>query len=427
MNEGGADRRLFEDSGIPRKRARVERSNADARAGISGKLIRDEGKIGVESVYDSLPEGVHSRKITIKRTEHVTVDTNLWYFPMQHSVESWFTSHTKKYFEQFLLHNNFKYVQIKVVRMRISNPIVLSDQIQLTTSGATEVSSFVQNGKILHYELGADAGRAHAYVFQKANELMKMDAMDILGNIDDNSKTKYIAKMSRETDTSRDTVEDISNIKVRPLKYDVSLTNVIDEMAPNVRCLPFFGYVRPLSATAGHVEPLLMEEYELNTVKLTDFPHDYLEPGIEIDLKCPGTVRMAAAGFALLLEEKTMPRGNVTTKLYSVPETYLSSGMRPSDGTPAYLITRANGARPNWQIHDYISLLPIRNTDGKVMKIRASIELNVIIEFEFFSTDYAMGDDIEAILNLELDTPVRLPLKECYIKNNNIYNLIIKH
>nr|QVW56854.1 MAG: putative capsid protein [Emberiza spodocephala densovirus] len=381
-------------------------------------------QIGIASLYKEIASREQVKRLKIYRTEFASIDTNLWYFPLQHSVSAFFSKQIAEYAGAAIKKNNYKYVEVVLHKMVIKNPIVLSDTITVTGAGATEVSSFVQNGKILHYKLGKGSGNAHAYSMLIGEDKLGMLAENMQTGKDETKGGTWLAQMVTQTANSVDT---INEIKVLPLQFDQGIVNGVDEIISKEK-VPFnFGYVRPLSQTTLNPALLTVTENELPQLYLRDYAHTYINPGDEVEINLPKDLRIMAENFPKVLKKESMKRGETgNSQLYYAPFGYYSEVMTAGDGHAALTMHRAS-KRHLWQEHDYLTLLPIRNSSGAFMKIRATIEINFEASINLIWADSSFTEQASESENVEENTRLGFCYKELYHANNKDLNLVMKH
>jgi len=101
--------------------------------------------------------------------------------------------------------------------------------------------------------------------------------------------------------------------------------------------------------------------------------------------------------------------------------------MCPADGTRYITNHRAHNSRKNWQLHDYVTMVPIVNSSGAVMKIRAHAEIVVEVKVHLLWTanNFSVGNAEQ--FNLMLDAPDGLPLRETFSNENTFFVNFWKH
>lgn len=392
----------------------TEPASKKTRMSNSGlvRIGQDARGEGVESMYKELPDTVRSKVFKFERTDYVVIDTHLWYVPIQHSVNAIFTKQLQAYVKNMVAANHFKIGQIVLKSMKIRNPIVLSDEIQITASGSTEVSSFVQSAKILHYRLGGDCFAAHAYSFSKNQTVLQMKAEDLVGGKDENSA--YLLASFEQSN-------EMEKIEVQALKIYQDLAVVCDEIknsaGEQVKIPAQIGYLRLPEQTALQVTPQYMQQNSLSTRFLKSMPHDYLQPGREIDIALADNLRFTnAETLNNLSGEMFTYRGLAKTKQ---PLFYTYPGFNNQTCSYAnnnrYVLAHHAASRRNWHVHDYFTIVPIKNSAGSNMKIRANVEINFDFEIHLLYTGNSFDFDSSSQFNVELDTPWSLPMRETYI------------
>lgn len=400
-------------------------SRAEGRSAmIRGAEGNDEKEIGKASLYKQITPREQVKTFNIYRTEFASVDTNLWYFPVQHSISAFFSEQIKNYLSTALASNSYKYAEINLKRMVVKNAIVLSDTITITGSGATEVSSFVQNGKILHYKLGAGSGDAHAYIFEAAGTKLGMLAESLQVGKDETKKEMWLAKLQTASGTAIDT---LNTVEMLPLKFDQGLVNSVDEIVSGTKIPWNYGYLRGLSAVNANPAFQTVTKSNLPQVFLKDFVHSYMNAGDEIEVKLPGDLRIFSENFPKLLAKEEIKRGETAVnQLYYAPFGYMSEVFTPGDGSTAFTIHRGS-RRHNWQEHDYLTLLPIRNSDGAFMKIRATVEINFEASVNLIWTDSNFTSEGVDSQNVEQNTRLGYCYKEMNLDNSKNINYVMKH
>lgn len=294
--------------------------------------------------------------------------------------------------------------------MKMRNPIVLSDQIQLTASGSTEVSSFVQTAKILHYRLGGKVFPAHMYSFKKGDKALMMMADDVCGGRTE-AETYLLAKVKDS--------DEVGKISLAPIKQFSDITTLCDEV--KTVAVEKFGY------QYGHLQlpssskknPTYLTADEIATKQLLSFPHDYLQPGSEIDIAlAPEALSMTNGLTGLLSTPEYVQAGTKQKCFYTWPG-FKNRVITPAMGNHYTLEHIANKERKHWHLHDYFTMVPIMASSGNIMKLRASVELNIKFSIIIGATENSFTDNAADQFNVMLDAPFHLPLRSCQTDGAN--------
>lgn len=400
------------DEGSGGKKQKVEEKSVPGSGLVNMQSIRSEG---IASMYRELRDALQLRKFSFVRTEYAIIDTSLSYIPLQHSASALFTQELRKYMSAMAKAVSFKFFAINLSAMKVRNPIVLSDQIQLTASGSTEVSSFVQSAKILHYRLGGPVFPANMYSFKRNDETLVMAAEDLYGGQDE-----VKAHMMRTIRNS----DGLAEITVNPLKQFNDFVVLCDEMKLGVNSgntkIPYqMGHLRLPSVTVAKKNLQYMDEAELETKYLQSFPHDYLQPGSEVDIILPPESRVTTSGLMPLLETQKTMRGTISQYVFCTWPGYKNRVLSPAIANHHVLEHKACKSRQSWHLHDYFTMVPIKASSGNIMKLRASVEINLKFDIIIGATGNSFTDNPGEQFNVMLDVPFNLPYRGCDVIDAN--------
>lgn len=426
---GGGKRKATEEmEGGAHKKVASSVANG---AGI-GKLMHGLGgpvEDGVASLYKTMRDVMSVQVYKIKATSFSTVSTNISYFPVQHSISALFTEQLRARFAKVDLKTHFKAVELDFKHIRVSNPIVLSDQIQITSTGSTEVSSFVQNAKILHFRVGGDSFPAHAYsLTNKSNSALRMKSEDLVGGIKESEHCPWM----RDLDITGGV--NLPEVGIRAVKMNNVLTQRAKEIVNTAgQTVPIpiqYGYIRDLATTdlKPTVEYLPIEEQECR--RLEDLPHEYLEPGKVLEIALPQNVRFSNVDVLKHLsasEPQKIKRGTVAVPLFYAPEGYKCRVETPADGSMELTVHRAVNSRHDWLEHDFLTMVPIRKTVDGFMKLRANVEINVEVDVITMWSNNSLDKSNADQFNLMLHVPQGLPLRECWTEGSSHFVDVMKH
>lgn len=156
-------KRSIDDTKKPIQDATVSSSDdvmqSDAPASTEGGHKGGASGESIDSARRYISYSTGSQTLSFFKTHFGTITTKLSGFPHQHSIASLFSTQDLARIKSFLGTNSgFNYVSIKTYPTIIKNIIVLSDDIRTVGSSVTEVSSFVQNCKVMHFSIAQDKG-----------------------------------------------------------------------------------------------------------------------------------------------------------------------------------------------------------------------------------------------------------------------------
>ena len=402
-------------------------NSKDARSSDEGMGIatHKEGE-SMATFYKRMSDNVQIKTFVFNRSAFTTITTDLMMFPMQHSITALFTEDMRACMRAAMGANNFKAVIVQPVKARLQNPIVLSDEIKITSAGSTEVSSFVQNAKILHYRIGGESFDAHAYQFLKANKALKVDAKHFC-----NSKRPKTGECPW---TATFDTADLNDIQIGALKTQNTLTAEVIQVTNGEgkdNSVPTqFGYLRDKAVTVTNPTVELLPMEQMTTNMLRDLPHEYLDRDGHLDLAL-GSEQIftdpTCAGNLFSDVDSVILRNSTKVPVFYSHPGYLNRVMCPADGTRYITNHRAHNSRENWQLHDYVTMVPIVNSSGAVMKIRAHAEIVVEVKVHLLWTanNFSVGNAEQ--FNLMLDAPDGLPLRETFSNENTFFVNFWKH
>lgn len=340
----------------------------------------------------------------------------------QHTLSRILDNQQRQRMEAFCNNNNFPFCQVRVSSMRISNPIVLSDQIQISTTGSTEVSSFVQSCKLMMFNINQYAGFS-LYVNNTGTIDLPIKTDNTLG-----VRNKLIVPLDLQAPSDYF----INNINVRPaISFPNTLYNnywgtnyagyandgFFYADRANSRYIPTqFGPIRTWDSansrlnSSGYVNftPILQTVPQIADFMLVDYPHEYLDSGETKEIPILGynhQYQCNPKDFMRFFTRNIDVPGYTTTsegtqalaiKTGVVPFTYPFEAAKPYDTSFTFLQQRGmNKQRPALHLPThFLGMVPITTSSGAVMKIRANLKYEMKIDFHFSASEFfaAIGD-----------------------------------
>lgn len=340
------------------------------------------------------------------------IDTGLFCVPSQHSIQSMITQEMKKLIDKFVGNGTYVYVNVAVEPLKLSNFIVLSDNIKLEGGGVTEVSSFVQNSKLVHIKVREpDIGSAYAmYVSQlnDKNNRLYIPIEDISQSPTYNA-TNLITKMVYGP--QRNTDYDLEDIGIFGFKEQsiAGMNKVISRNNNSV--LGIFDYSVALTGGKDHSELAVynqndlinwniqnqLKDYELSIIDATDCIYtckpSYAPVVWSTNSPYSADKILSATQLPTYTSGITADGQKVLSPLVWQPKTKNFGGYIKEDaGQPIQAIKRLAGNKNNSKCHDYLTMIPIRKSDGQRMKLRASVMIETSMHVSFFFRERALHD-----------------------------------
>lgn len=397
----------------------AKRMKTGTSVALKGK---EEVEEGVESFYKTVPNYIQAIVTPFERSSYIVLDMGLWCVPAQHSVNALFDDTARTYLSLMLNQRQPKHIIVVPKMMKVLNPIVLSDQIQVTASGSTEVSSFVQHAKIIHYRVGANNFNAHAYGFEKDGKLLRLDSKLVTGG----SKSSTCDLLAQFTTSNGQAIVGPEGISMRAVTMSNSLVDSVDKLTIDNVEVPVaaqFGYCRTTGVNEPNVPLLPLQETP--THRLQDLAHDYLQPGVAIDLEMSDEVCFGSATtfeYAITDKKITRKQANVETQvpLFVSYPSYLNQSMRFGDGNRYAVQTHATSSRKNYKSHDFFTMVPIKKSDGQdIMKLRANVEVQLQYDIVALFTTNSLVTDVNNTFNWSLGMPTAAPIRETFLSDQN--------
>lgn len=333
------------------------------------------------------------QRITVKhfRREWYEIDTGLHLVPCQHLFNSLFEDEFVLKLNHAGLTQPWLYVTPFIEKLRVSNPIVLSDNI---TTGTTvnEVSSFVQSHKLVHFQVRPSHIGNH-YVFRTGDEASSQLKCTAIGGT--TNKTTLLARFAGDDYTLNDVY--ISGV----LDHYPAGTTRINRMSTKN------GYGRFLfkvSTDSTDTDPntVAFTSGRTNTVdfyqRFKNYDCKIVDCDQTVNLHRPEYQSFYNFGSALFNNTDSAMKNFVmdvptkyTTAVSSAGTTLENGvyGMGPilknfgpatiSDLNTDFTDQELKKQLQRDVVHDYLTLIPIKKTDDSFMKLRA----NVMVEAEY--------------------------------------------
>lgn len=340
------------------------------------------------------------------------IDTGLFCVPSQHSLQSIITRETKTLIDKFVKNGTYVYVNVSVEPLKLSNFIVLSDNLRVEGGGVTEVSSFVQNSKLVHVRVREpNIGSTYAMYVKQINDTnnrLYIPLADISVSQTINAPN-LLTKMLYGPQGSDD--YDMEDIGIYGFK-EQSIMGVSKVVQRNTNTtLGIFDYSATTVGDFDHSEIHIYPSTELIPWAIQNQLKDY-----EISIiDAQDCVKTCAPSYApvvwstnspysadKILTANTLPTyvsgitgGNqeVHSPLVWQPRTKNFGGYIKEDaGQPVQAIKRLAGHIDNTKCHDYFTMIPIRKTDGSRMKLRASVMIETSIHVSFLFRERGLQD-----------------------------------
>lgn len=359
-----------------------------------------------------------------KFTSFVTLSSDRIYIcPGEISLSSYFTDFFVSKLKSCMVDGLFSSIKIKRKPIRIGDIIILSDQVNGTTP--TEVSSFVQQGKIICVPMTVEAGvRAPGVMLYDSGVMTHPVASLQAGGQHQNRLG--LMPMGQDTDFDHVEVKEFMN-HPHPLWTSCMSHNLAQEgsdftadyqiggsglprgyylfptrlLGTNI---PDIAYASNQEVTTPTV-PIKANAYQQEKY-LKDYPWKYLGGGVEYEIS-------GEREYHLINQME--PLVNIFTN-NQVVNKYKDSTSTEVKQTIPYFIPwqhpmastkkvfedqntidphkRAIAERPHGGVH-FFSMLPIRTSEGNIMKMRASATIYEEIIVELEGDEAAFGDNIE--------------------------------
>lgn len=336
------------------------------------------------------------QKITVKHfiREWYELDTGLHGIPAQHNFNCLFDQEFYAKLNQASSGRSVTWLYLRpfIEKFRISNPIVLSDNIQ-TGTGVNEVSSFVQNHKILHFKIKPHEIGSQ-YYFSTDNNGQNLISMT---NVSTNVFPVQLIEKFNTTDTST-----INDIYINgQLEYHPANTARVDAMSTKTD-YGRFAFLVALAAqnTDPNVLAISQNRNGDNDFfrRLKNYDCSLVDSTETVDLHKPQFQSCYNFGTALFGNTNTTLTNMVNNASKTYTTAVSSGGTAAKTGVYGWApilknfgprtITDTDVSFTDQELrrqlcdscyHDYFTLVPIRKTDGSYMQLRAS----VMVECEF--------------------------------------------
>lgn len=346
------------------------------------------------------------------------IDTGLFCVPHQHSLQSMITKEVKSLIDKFVNNGTYVYVNVKIEPLKLSNFIVLSDNLKVEGGGVTEVSSFVQNSKLVHVRVKEpNIGSAYAMYVKTINDQQNRLYIPIadLSVSQSVNAPNLLTKMLYGQNNSDD--YDIEDIGIYGFK-EQSIMGISKVVAKNtVTDTGIFDYSVATQGGRDHSEMACYPSSELIPWNIQNQLKDY-EISIIDAQDCVNTCPASYAPVIWstvspysadkVLTSQTLPTyvsaitgggEEVHSPLVWQPKTKNFGGFIKEDaGQAVQAIKRLTGHIDNAKCHDYFTMIPIRKTDGSRMKLRASVMIETSMHISFLFRERGLQD---AAINID--------------------------
>lgn len=354
----------------------------------------------------------------------------------QHTLTGIFDSQMKQRMSNFAGAANgfFRFCRINVTPVRISNSIVLSDQIQVSTTGVTEVSSFVQSCKLLHFRLNShrafilSANQSNLYMSpltipafpQRQSIIVPMQTADntayTIRDVEFNPCYAFPAEAYADV-----TGTNFAGLKDNGWYYTAGSNNSINQKIPMQ-----FGFLRKASATTGYLDNnigfqdwtrLKQPANKIKDFKLMDHPHNYIDAGECVELPVEGFNHAYAQSpqsisslyFNTTTVQYTASTASGSDTIVSIrtgvtPHSYPSEALKFGDFDFARTMIRAAHKQKEPPLPaDFLTMIPIMTSSGSYMNIRANLKYEFKVTFEFSNSEFEPNatDPVEAVTMLD--------------------------
>lgn len=336
------------------------------------------------------------------------IDTGLFCVPSQHSIHNMMTREMQKLLKKFKENGLFVYVNVRVDPLKLSNFIVLSDNIKLEGGGVTEVSSFVQNSKLIHIKVKQpNIGSTYAMYVKQINDennRLYIPVEDLKTSQTQNA-TNLISKMKFGKGNDDYDLEDIGiygfkdqqihsmnriNLRGSSNKAGIFDLDIAIKGGQNHDEL----HTYPSSQLIGFNIQNQLKDYDLSIIDAVDCVST-----------CPA--HYPPCLWSATIGDHSVRADDILTKDQLPPYTIGWTGGAP-DPTPVYgeavwqpavknygafikedagdhihARKRLAGRVNNSRCHDYFTMIPIHTSEGKRMKLRASVMIETSIHVDF--------------------------------------------
>lgn len=392
----------------------------NAASSVSNQRGPDEGSIDSIRSYISYQSGCQA--LEFHRVDWMELSSDRLYavFP-QHTISRVLDPQQCARLLNFAANNNYSFCRIKVSDMRISNSIVLSDQIQVSATGVTEVSSFVQKGKIIMFNIDD----YFAFKLKIGDNSLRMTVPNIATSVT-SPRPKLIVPLNLSTpaDYALNTVLVTPFLPFPNSKYQnkfgtnyQGVTNhgfFLKDVENNIYLPIQYGLIRDWDAENNRIRDsgyLTSSGIELSNTKIKDFylvdyPHQYFDDGEEFYIPIRGynekQYMCNVKDFANLLASNTVVPGYtqssssttpISIKTGIAPNTYPFEHAKPFDINFSFLQQRAIGKKPSKHLPcTFLGMIPINTSQNTLMKIRANIKYEMKITVEFSESEFNIPD-----------------------------------
>lgn len=349
------------------------------------------------------------------------IDTGLFCVPSQHSLHSMITKEMQKLLLKFKGNNTFVYVNFAIEPLKLSNFIVLSDNIKIEGGGVTEVSSFVQNSKLVHIRVRQpNIGSTYAMYVKELNDsssrlYIPIDKLKVSST---QNAPPLIAKMKFGQDNDDYDIEQIGiyGFREQSIVGMKKVTNRATAAAGGI-----FDYSFATTGGKDHSELEMykkeelidwnvqnqLKDYDISIIDAVDCVNTY-QPKYAPTL---WTQKSELSADAIITNDKlpeyisaiTGGGTNVLSPLVWQPMTKNFGGyIKEDSGEPTHCIKRLAGRIDNEKCHDYFTMIPIHTSTNARMKLRASvmIESSIHVSFYFRERGLIDGEDLPEIDNM---------------------------
>lgn len=340
------------------------------------------------------------------------IDTGLFCVPSQHSLQSMITREVKTLIDKFTNNGTYVYVNVNVEPLKFSNFIVLSDNLKVEGGGVTEVSSFVQNSKLVHVRVKEpNIGSAYAMYVKQVNDNQNRLYIPIadLSVSQSVNAPNLITKMLYGPNGSDD--YDIEDIGIYGFKEQsiMGMTKVITKDTNSE--MGIFDYSVATVGGENHQELACYPSSELIPWAIQNQLKDYEISIIDAQdciKSCPASYAPvvwstnSAYSADKILTSTSLPTyvsavsgsgEEIHSPLVWQPRTKNYGGYIKEDaGQPVQAIKRLAGHIDNNKCHDYFTMIPIRKTDGSRMKLRANVMIETSMHISFLFRERGLQD-----------------------------------
>lgn len=447
---------------------------ATARAGGSGGGGASRGGASAEEksdqpIYKPI-EWKASFTIPFNYTTWEEIGTELFCIPTQHSLSAYFTNRLR-FLEPYLSDVRFSRFDIETGPVRISNFIVLSDNLTAGNS-INEVSSFVQNSKIVMWE-PEDSFTGWGYRLYEESADGTLTPIGIpyenICSRQNHGQLRQLVPLTRNAGADSMT-ESFENVVIIPCQErDVGNSFTIDRSHTNfltagsaeavnrqTTTTGNTGYLYIKEVTGSGVQPIVDQLAATNMKESNNVNNKWIREhsGLKIvdrdDVLSIGTPQyhtylnsaasnnLASAGKWLFKPfyrfdgssmnptTSTAPgviigrdgRGEYREALIYAPHARYSEPEKRSDcGQSRDWIQRAWSRAPSNK-HTFLSMIPIRKSDGSLMKIRANCKVEQYINITFHYKSENIQGNVTQDINQGEDVYRSPPMRQVSARIN---------